>query len=140
MTTKGLFHKQIIIPIGTNNTERIVIQANKYVKNINRLLQNIKSEIVANYIWSDNKGIIITTNKVVVFSNLNMVEKYIKNLNDVDSSNIISLRLLQSKSYLKILDISYFVENTNLSITFDVIERVIQSNHIFNDLVLALCH
>jgi len=140
MTTKGLFHKQIIIPIGTKNTERIVIQANKYVKNINRLLQNIKSEIVANYIWSDNKGIIITTNKVVVFSNLNMVEKYIKNLNDVDSSNIISPRLLQSKSYLKILDISYFVENTNLSIIFDVIERVIQSNHIFNDLVLALCH
>ena len=73
----------------------------------------------------DNKGIIVTTNKVAVSSVLNMVEKYIKDLNNVDSSNTMSPRLLQSKSYLKILGILYFVEDTNLSIIPDIMEWII---------------
>ena len=73
----------------------------------------------------DNKGIIVTTNKVVVPSVLNMVEKYIKDLNNIDSSNTMSPRLLQSKSYLKILGILYFVEDTNLSIIPDIMEWII---------------
>ena len=70
---------------------------------INRLLKSIKSKVVVDYIWLDNKGIIVTTNKVVAFSNLNMVEKYIKDLNDIDSSNV--PKLPQLKSYLKIFQI-----------------------------------
>ena len=73
----------------------------------------------------DNKGIIVTTNKVVVPSVLNMVEKYIKDLNNIDSSNTMSPRLLQSKSYLKILGILYFVEDTNLSIIPNIMEWII---------------
>ena len=48
-----------------------------------------------------------------------------KDLNEVNSNNIMSPRLLQSKSYLKILDFS------------DIIESIIKSTHIFNDIVLA---
>jgi len=69
--------------------------------------------------------------------NLNIVEKCLKNLNDIDSSDVISPRLSQSKSYLKILDILYFVENTNLLLTYDIIEKVIKITHIFNNVVLA---
>ena len=65
------------------------------------------------------------------------MEKYIKDLNDVDSNDIMSPRLPQSKSYLKILGIPYFVKYTNLSIILDIMKRVIQSNYIFNDLVLV---
>ena len=65
------------------------------------------------------------------------MEKYIKDLNDVDSNDIMSPRLSQSKSYLKILGIPYFVKYTNLSIILDIMKRVIQSNYIFNDLVLV---
>lgn len=89
------------------------------------LLKNIKSEVSADYICSDNKDIIVITNKVAAFFNLNIMEKYIKDLNYVDSNNIISPRLPQSKSYLKILSISYFVKDTNLSIILDIIKRVI---------------
>jgi len=134
---KSFSQKQIIISIGINNAKRIIAQANKHVENINRLLKNIKSEISANYICSYNKDIIVITNKVAAFSNLNIMEKYIKDLNDVDSNNIMSLRLPQSKSYLKILGILYFVEDTNLSIILDIIKKVIQSNYIFNNLVLV---
>ena len=47
--------------MSTNNTERVIVQANKYITNINRLLKGVKSEISANYIHSDNKKIAITT-------------------------------------------------------------------------------
>jgi len=66
-----------------------------------------------------------------------MVEKYMKKLNDVDVSDVMSLRLSQLKSYLKILDITYFIKNTNLSVTLDIIKRVIKTSYIFDNTVLA---
>ena len=87
--------------------------------------------------YSDNKRIVVTTYKVAISLDLNIVEKYIKKLNNVDLSNIISLRLLQLKSYLKILSIYYFANNTNLSITLDIIEWVIKTTHLFKDTILA---
>jgi len=86
MMNKGLSRKQIIISIDINNTERITAQSNAYIVNINSLLKGIKSKISADYIHFDNK---LTT-----FSDLNIVEKYMKELNDVNLNNIISLRLL----------------------------------------------
>jgi len=45
----------------------------------------VKSDVSADYICSDNKGVIITTNKVVAPSDLNIVEKYMKELNNINS-------------------------------------------------------
>ena len=45
--------------------------------------------------------------------------------------------VLQSKSYLKILGISYFVKNTNFPIILNIIESVIKSTYILNDIVLT---
>jgi len=83
--------------------------------------------------------IIITTKQVTITSDLNIIEKYIKDLNNMDSSIIKSLRLPQSKSYLEILDIPYFVENTNLLITADIVKRFIQTICFFNNVILAFC-
>ena len=66
-----------------------------------------------------------------------MVKKYIKELNNVDTSNVMSDRLSQLKSYLKILGISYFVKDTNLFIISDIIGRIIKTSYIFDDIVLA---
>ena len=105
--------------------------------NINRLLKEVKSDISANYICSNNKEIIITTNKIATSSDLNIIEKYVKELNDVDMNDIMISRLSQSKSYFKILSILYFVEDINLPVTLDTIKSVIKSTHIFNNVVLA---
>ena len=61
-----------------------------------------------------------------------------KNLNNINSSNVMSPRLPQSKSYLKILSIPYFVKNTNLLLTSNITEEVLETTYIFNDVVLAL--
>ena len=113
MTAKDLLYKQIIIFMDSNNAKRVIAQSNVHVSNINKSLKDIKLEITIDFIRFD------------------------KNLNNVDSSNMMSLRLSQSKSYLKILDILYFVENTNLLLTSNIIEKFIKTTHIFNDVVLA---
>jgi len=78
MIMKGPFKKQIIIPMDTNNMNRIMMSSNIYVSNMNRLLKDIKLEILINFIQVDNKGIIVTTNKVATTSDLNVIEKYMK--------------------------------------------------------------
>ena len=83
---------------------------NKYVANINRLLKDIKLDIMANFIQVDNRGLVIITDKIAAISNLNTIKQYIKNINVVDSNKVISPRLLQSKSCLKILDIPYYTK------------------------------
>ena len=69
---------------------------------------------------------------------LNTVKKYIKNLNVIDSDNIMISKLSQPKFYLKILGIPYLIEDTNISISSDIIEKILQSTYIFNDVVLTL--
>jgi len=55
----------------------------------------------------------------------------------VNMNEVMSPRLPQSKSYLKILDIPYYIENTNLTITPDIVATVLQTTHIFIDVVLT---
>jgi len=118
--TKDLSRKQIIISMSMNSTKRVITQSNAHIANVNRLLKGVKSKISADYIHSDNQRIVVMTNKIATFSYLNIVEKYMKELNDIDLNNIMSPRLPQSKSYLKILGISYFLEDTNLSVMPDI--------------------
>ena len=97
----------------------------------------MKSNVSTEYIGFDNKRVIITTNKIVVSSDLNIVEKYMKDLNNINISNIISPWLLQSKFFLKILGVLYFLKNTNLSIISNIAETVIKDSYIFNSIVLT---
>ena len=64
MTTKGPLCKQVIIPISLDNANNFVKKSNIYVANINRALKNIKSDVMADFIWVENNSIIISTNKV----------------------------------------------------------------------------
>jgi len=79
----------------------------------------------------------ITSSVASLFLTLNIIEKYMKKLNNINIINAISPRVLQSKSYLKILDIPYFVKNINLPIILNIIESVIKSTYILNDIVLT---
>jgi len=51
--------------------------------------------------------------------------------------DIILSQLPQSKSYLKILDIPYFIEGTNIPIISSIVENIIKITHIFNDICLV---
>ena len=64
MTTKGSSRKHIIIPMSSDNVSSFLKNSSLNVANINRQLHNAKSDVLVNYIRSDNTGIIVVTNKV----------------------------------------------------------------------------
>jgi len=138
MTTKELSRKQIIVPINLENTKKLIKDTSSHVTNINRTLKNIKLNIAADFIQLDNKGVIITTNKMTSTLDLQTIERYVMNINNVELNQVKVPRLPQLKSYLKTIGIPHFFEDTNSPITTDIVEKIIKDNHIFNNIVLAL--
>ena len=106
------------MPMSSQNANMIMAKSNVWIVNINRLLKNVKSDVLANFICVYNKEIVITTNKVVVTLVLNIIEKYIKNVDDINTNEVMSPKLPQSKTYLKILGISHHIKDTNLSLYY----------------------
>jgi len=91
-------------------------------------LKAIKSSMIADFIHVDNKGIVITTNNVASSLDLQEIKKYVKNSLSSDADKVLSVRLPQSKSYLKIVGISFISKKTNSHITLDEIEDVLKNN------------
>ena len=137
MTTKGLSRKQVIVPINNDNKTKFMKDSCNHVTNLNSALKNTKSEIMVNFIWSDQSGITIITNKVASSLELQTIENYIKDANYIKAEGVEVPHLPQSKSYLKIIGILYLVENTNTPITSVVVGDIIKKNHIFNNITLA---
>ena len=136
MTTKGLLRKEVIIPMAKTNAELIINSAYIHTSNTNNCLKNSKSDTIADFICLTHNGIIITTNKLANSLDLSTIEKYLKNIKNVNLDLIESPCLPKSKLYMKIIGLSYITENG--VITPDFIERVLKNTHLFKDIVLAL--
>ena len=137
MTTKGPSWKQVIILMNSDLGKRFTKNTSSYIININQALKSIKFNTCTNFIYTDNKGVIISTNNVALNSDLQEIEKYVKNSLDTNDDGISSPRLPQSKSYLKIVGISYFVDKSNTWILSEDIKYILKNNYIFNDIILA---
>ena len=108
MTTKGPSRKQVIIPMGNNNIVKFIKNSLIHITNLNRNLQNAKSEVLVDFICSDPLGITVVTNKVLLSLDLLIIKNYVKNSENIDFSQVDTFCLLQSKSYLKIIGILYY--------------------------------
>lgn len=117
--------------------EKIIKLSNKYVANINRALKNIKSDIMADFIHADNRGLTTITNKVASTLDLNTIKKYIKNVDVVDLDNVRAPSLPQSKWYFKILGIPYLIKDMNVSIFANIVKTVLKLTHFYNDITLV---
>ena len=74
MTTKSPSKKQIIIPMAKLNAKLIINSASFHIANINKCLKNTKSDIIADFIYLTNDGVIITTNKPANMSDLSIIK------------------------------------------------------------------
>ena len=103
------------------------------------MLKNIKSKVIIDYICAETTGITVILNTVASQSDLLVMERYgyVKNIDSIISDKVQISRLSQSKSYLKITGIPYYVDSTNLPTTLDDIRVIIKLNHIFNDFMLT---
>jgi len=132
---RGLFRKQVIIPMAKSNAELIINSANLHIANVNKCQQNTKSDVIIDFIHITNEGVIITMNKLANTSNLSTIEKYIKNISNINSDSIDSSCLAKSKSYLKIIRLSHKIENG--LITSNFVKGVVKELHLFKDIMLA---
>ena len=107
MTTKGMFRKQVIIPMNNTNKNNFIKESSAHITNMNRALKNLKIDVMINFIQQDLNSIIIITNKVTLTLELQMIENYVKNANHINTEGVETPRLPQSKFYLKIIGILY---------------------------------
>ena len=88
ITIKGLSRKQVIISMNLDNANKFMNNSSSYVTDINKALKNIKSDIMANFICIKNREVIITTNKIAEALDLQTIEKYVKNMNDIEANQV----------------------------------------------------
>jgi len=50
MTTKGLSRKQVIVPMNSDNIKKFIEESSSHVSNLNRVLKNIKLEVMVDFI------------------------------------------------------------------------------------------
>jgi len=110
--------------------------ASSHVHLINNLLKNIKSSTRAEYIQPCPGGLSIATNNVPAPSDLTLIERYIKSIDGINNDEVLTPRLPQSKSYLKITRIPYIQPNGNRLTSEDII-NFIASADIFETISLA---
>ena len=75
-------------------------------------------------------------NKLANTSDLTTIKKYVKNIQNINSDSIKSPHLPKSKLYLKIVGLSYTLEQG--VITSNIIEGILKELHLFKDIMLAL--
>ena len=71
-----------------DNANKFMNNSSSYVTDINKALKNIKSDIMANFICIKNREVIITTNKIAEALDLQTIEKYVKNMNDIEANQV----------------------------------------------------
>ena len=135
MTTRGQSRREVIISMTKTNAELIVNSAHIHISNINKYLKNSKSNIFADFIRFNVNRIIITTNKPASDLDLSTIEKYLKNIQNVNLDSIESPRLPKSKSYMKIIGLPYLSKLGVMSP--DIIKGVLKDSHLFKDATLA---
>ena len=138
MTTKGLLRKHIIISISNDNNMKFMKNSSMHIANINRVLRNAKSEVLVDFIWSDPLSITAITNKVSLQLDLQIIEQYIKNSDNINDLQVEVPHLPQLKSYLKIIGIPYFPHgNTQDCLISSDVECIIKQNQIFDNITLT---
>ena len=138
ITMKGPSRKQVIISISNDNNAKFMRNLATYIANINRILRNAESEVLVDFICSDPLGITVVTNKVYLQSDLQIIDHYVKNAEDIDALQVDAPCLPQSKSYLKIIGILYFPHgNSQDYLTSNDIESILKQNQIFDNITLA---
>lgn len=74
--------------MSNDNKTKFTIDSSSHIININRALKNIKSDTKADFVWSEQTDIIITTNKVAVQFNFQTIEQYMKSVNYIEAEKI----------------------------------------------------
>jgi len=137
ITTHGPTRHQVLIPLDTPTAEVVVANATTAVESCNRDLVEAHSKLRVESVYKAWDGISMSTNFVASTAELEVIKQWLKKVADLAASTVVKPRLPQSKSFLKILDVPYWGNNSSLPITQAQVESVIANTPIFEGVVLA---
>jgi len=101
MTTRELSREQVIISMSKSNANIIGSNTNFYINFINRHFKDANSNTSADFIHVEKIGIIITTNQVASVQDISIIEKVLKESENINQDFIESSHLLKYKHILK---------------------------------------
>ena len=78
--------------MNSNNKKNFIEESSAYVTNLNRMLKNIKLNIMVNFVQSDQAVNVIITNEVTSLD-LQIIKNYIKNTNCINTDGVKVSRL-----------------------------------------------
>ena len=88
MTTKELFCKQVIVLMSKTNIDNIIASLTDHITNINRVLKNIKSKVMVDYIQPETTDITIVSNGIATLSDLQVIKNYVKKIENIMSEDV----------------------------------------------------
>ena len=127
----------MLIPLDTFTAEVIVANTTTAVESYNRDLVEAHSKLRVESVCKAWDGISMSTNFVASAAELEVIKQWLKKVAGLAASTVMESRLPQSKSFLKILGVFYWGNNSSLPITQAQVESVIANTPIFEGVVLA---
>jgi len=72
----------------SKKSKKFLLLSGDHITNINHALKSIKSDVVIDFIRSDHRGLIVVSNKIMVSSDMSIINNYIKNSDNLDIKDI----------------------------------------------------
>jgi len=133
----GPTRRQVLIPLDTPTVEVVVANTATAVESCNRGFVEAHSKLRVESVRKAWDGISMFTNFVASAAELEVIKQWLKKVAGLAASTVVEPRLPQSKSFLKILGIPYWGNNSSLPTTQAQVESVIANTPIFEGVVLA---
>ena len=117
ITIHGPIRCQVLISLDTLIVEVAVANAGTIVESYNRGLVEAHSKLRVKSVCKVWNSVSISTNFVVSATELEVIKQWLKKVAGLIVNTVVEPYLLQFKSFLKILGVSYWGNNSSLSIT-----------------------
>ena len=117
MTTQGPTRYQVLILLTPAATEIVVANTASVVESCNKGLVSACSKLRVESVHKAWDGVSMSTNSVTSVTELEVIKQWLKKTADLGEVTEVEPCLPQSKSFLKVLDVSYCDSNLSLPIT-----------------------
>ena len=137
MTIQGLTRHQVLIPLAPATAEVVVANAALAVKSCNKGLISARSKLRVESVRKAWDRVFMSTNSVASAAELEVIKQWLKKTAGLGESTEVEPRLLQSKSFLKVLGVPYWDSKTFLPVTPAQVVEAFFSSPLFEGVTLA---
>ncbi|KAF5347005.1 hypothetical protein D9756_011008 [Leucocoprinus leucothites] len=137
MTTHGPTRRQVLIPFEGSIIADRIKDFNKASEFCNRGLIAAQSKLRVESVRESYNGISIATSGVATSVDLNTIKSWLKKAWQLGDAIPVEPRLPQSKSFLKIVGVPYWVANSSNPLSPAFVEQALGQSSLFENVILA---